>query len=207
MKILSRNDQSGRSMVEMLGVLAIIGVLSVGGISGYSKAMGKFKLTKAQDQITMLLMNVRTAFASSPTYSGLNNEIARELNLAPSEMISAGASTSNTLINAFGGSATVGACTATICGVPEATAASYFYLQFNGLTREVCANLATADWGSDGLYAVGVATPATSDAADPTYAANGLYTSYAGQLPISVATAMSDCSGKSSSNGVMWVYY
>ena len=29
----------GRSMIEMLGVLAIIGVLSVGGIAGYSKAM------------------------------------------------------------------------------------------------------------------------------------------------------------------------
>ena len=31
--------QSGRSMVEMLGVLAIIGVLSVGGIVGYRYAM------------------------------------------------------------------------------------------------------------------------------------------------------------------------
>ena len=29
----------GRSMIEMLGVLAIIAVLSVGGIAGYSKAM------------------------------------------------------------------------------------------------------------------------------------------------------------------------
>ena len=28
--------QSGRSMVEMLGTLAIIGVLSVGAIAGYS---------------------------------------------------------------------------------------------------------------------------------------------------------------------------
>ncbi len=32
---------TGRSMVEMLGVLAIIGVLSVGAIAGYSKAMIK----------------------------------------------------------------------------------------------------------------------------------------------------------------------
>ena len=47
MTILSRNDQNGRSMIEMLGVLAIIGVLSVGGISGYSRAMAKYKLTKA----------------------------------------------------------------------------------------------------------------------------------------------------------------
>ena len=29
-------NESGRSMIEMLGVLAIIGVLSVGGIAGYS---------------------------------------------------------------------------------------------------------------------------------------------------------------------------
>ena len=36
----------GRSMVEMLGVLAIIGVLSVGAIAGYSKAMMKYKLNK-----------------------------------------------------------------------------------------------------------------------------------------------------------------
>ena len=32
-------QESGRSMVEMLGVLAIIGVLSVGGIYGYTVAM------------------------------------------------------------------------------------------------------------------------------------------------------------------------
>lgn len=31
--------QSGRSMIEMLGVLAIIGVLSIGGLAAYSTAM------------------------------------------------------------------------------------------------------------------------------------------------------------------------
>ena len=46
MKNFYKNEQSGRSMVEMLGVLAIIGVLSVGGIAGYSKAMTKFKINK-----------------------------------------------------------------------------------------------------------------------------------------------------------------
>jgi type II secretory pathway pseudopilin PulG len=71
-------------MVEMLGVLAIIGVLSVGGISGYSKAMAKYKLTKAQDQITMLLMNIRTAYATSPSYNGLSSTTAISYNLAPS---------------------------------------------------------------------------------------------------------------------------
>lgn len=36
-----KQDESGRSMVEILGVLAIIGVLSIGGIAGYTYAMNK----------------------------------------------------------------------------------------------------------------------------------------------------------------------
>ena len=45
----------GRSMIEMLGVLAIIGVLSVGGIAGYSKAMMKYKINKMTEEYTMLM--------------------------------------------------------------------------------------------------------------------------------------------------------
>ena len=43
MKFKKLKSQSGRSMVEMLGVLAIIGVLSVGGIAGYSLSMRKHR--------------------------------------------------------------------------------------------------------------------------------------------------------------------
>ena len=46
---------AGRSMVEMLGVLAIIGVLSVGAIAGYSKAMFKYKLNKQAEGFNSLL--------------------------------------------------------------------------------------------------------------------------------------------------------
>ena len=49
------NTQSGRSMVEMLGVLAIIGVLSVGAIAGYSKAMMKYKLNKQAEQLNTII--------------------------------------------------------------------------------------------------------------------------------------------------------
>ncbi|MDY4885534.1 MAG: type II secretion system protein [Alphaproteobacteria bacterium] len=48
---------TGRSMVEMLGVLAIIGVLSVGAIAGYSKAMFKYKLNKQAESFNILLNN------------------------------------------------------------------------------------------------------------------------------------------------------
>ena len=62
--------ENGRSMVEMLGVLAIIGVLSVGVISGYSKAMMKYKLNKQRTQISELLNNsIITAEKFSPPVS------------------------------------------------------------------------------------------------------------------------------------------
>ena len=64
---LKPNDDSlcaGRSMVEMLGVLAIIGVLSVGAIAGYSKAMMKYKLNKSTETANQLLATVFTKFAT-----------------------------------------------------------------------------------------------------------------------------------------------
>ena len=45
-------SQSGRSMVEMLGVLAIIGVLSVGGIAGYSLSMRRHRANAIIDAVS-----------------------------------------------------------------------------------------------------------------------------------------------------------
>ena len=82
-----RNDVSsaGRSMIEMLGVLAIVGVLSVGGIAGYSKAMEKWKVTKAIEEYSYLihgLMEYRNDIVKMENKSGLVN-LSEQLNLLP----------------------------------------------------------------------------------------------------------------------------
>ena len=53
-----KNFEHGRSMIEMLGVLAIIGVLSVGGIAGYSKAMELWKISRQKEQLAELFYSV-----------------------------------------------------------------------------------------------------------------------------------------------------
>ena len=82
---------SGRSMVEMLGVLAIIGVLSVGAISGYSKAMLKYKLNKQSEQLTYLLNSTYQLLSESKfmtTEDSTNmTDMLIKLNLVPQEMI------------------------------------------------------------------------------------------------------------------------
>ena len=55
---MKKISQKGRSMVEMLGVLAIVGVLSVGAIAGYSKAMFKYKMNKTMDIISHAVARV-----------------------------------------------------------------------------------------------------------------------------------------------------
>lgn len=57
-KLQAEASLYGRSMVEMLGVLAIIGVLSVGGIAGYSKAMYKYRMNQTIQTVTQALQNV-----------------------------------------------------------------------------------------------------------------------------------------------------
>ena len=51
-------NETGRSMVEMLGVLSIIGVLSVGGISAYTIAMEKHKANELLQQASMLATTI-----------------------------------------------------------------------------------------------------------------------------------------------------
>ena len=59
-KVASKFKQSGRSMIEMLGVLAITGVLTVGSIIGYSRAMRRHLLNKQREQISYILSAAET---------------------------------------------------------------------------------------------------------------------------------------------------
>ena len=70
---------SGRSMIEMLGVLAIIGVLSVGGIAGYSKAMFVWKSNVQRNMLTELISGVIRLQSNLPP--NINNKT--EVDLTP----------------------------------------------------------------------------------------------------------------------------
>ncbi|MBP5353472.1 MAG: hypothetical protein J6Y91_06920 [Alphaproteobacteria bacterium] len=145
-------NEYGRSMIEMLGVLAIIGVLSVGGIAGYSKAMGKYKTNQVVDQVSMIVTNIRTLYAQQMDYNGLNNLTATNMGVIPEELINKAASTAAngiysavSLRNGFQGDVYIGATTSR---TSEATSRTAFQVEFQGLSRDACVALSTQDWGS-----------------------------------------------------------
>lgn len=59
--------EKGRSMVEMLGVLAVIGVLSVGGIVGYSTAMNKHKANNVLQEASLRAASIAQQLENDPS--------------------------------------------------------------------------------------------------------------------------------------------
>ena len=140
-------------MVEMLGVLAIIGVLSVGGIAGYSKAMNKYKINKTTDQVSMLVANIRTLFSTQGNYDGLGNGQAVKFGIVPNDMYNASSLTDGSyaqkasfgLNNAFGGQVYI---TPAPLSKNEDTDKGAFIIAYTNLSTEACVTLVTGDWNS-----------------------------------------------------------
>lgn len=59
---MRKDLQNGRSMIEMLGVLSIIGILTVGGFSLISKTVTENKINKVIDEIGDLSRRTRVIF-------------------------------------------------------------------------------------------------------------------------------------------------
>lgn len=85
-----KTNQAGRSMLEMLGVLAIVGILSVGGIFGYNKAVLKIKLNRQAEQYTQLITNASILLNQKELYLTGNVNLTTVLinaGIVPQEMI------------------------------------------------------------------------------------------------------------------------
>ena len=73
-KTLMSKNQNGRSMVEVLGVLAIVGVLSVGGISGYHYAMNKYRANEVLDDVNMRMIDIAQQVYRNQAEIGLSDD-------------------------------------------------------------------------------------------------------------------------------------
>jgi len=94
--ISNLKHESGRSMIEMVGVLAIMGLLTVGAFVLIKSSLVSQKISRVSDEIDMLVSNVRTMTARNDTFSGLPTAVDKGKNLAKLLLKSEG-------VSAFGG--------------------------------------------------------------------------------------------------------
>ena len=227
---MKKINENGRSMVEMLGVLAIIGVLSVGGIAGYSKAMNKYKINKTTDQVSMLVANIRTIFSSQGNYAGLKNSTAKKFGVVPNDMWTK--ESDESVKNAFNGEVTIIASKAR---TQDANSNEAFTIEYGGMSQEACVTVSTGDWGSgqaSGLIGIaagvastqptggalgtigGVVAGALTDDNTAAAAAAAKVLAIPGHAtvptPVTVAQAVTACDGATadgSGYAVAWKYY
>ena len=198
MRIDYRND-SGRSMIEMLGVLAIIGVLSVGGIAGYSKGMRKYRENKAVDQISQILTGVRTFYTNQGSFKGLDNASAVKYEIVPQDMVEednvgeGDEAGDVTLRNAFGGKV----------DLSTNDTNDRFILKYGGMDKLSCITIASSDWGqtaSSGLVEMKVGSGGKEDAMNFTSSFNWKNKT----LPITLQDAQKACA--SDENAISFEY-
>lgn len=200
MKNFYKNEESGRSMVEMLGVLAIIGVLSIGGISGYSKAMGKYRINKTLDQISMLVMNIRSMYSANVNYKGLEPNIALQMGIIPTDMLLPGntVSKASKIYNVYQGEIGLAAA---------GDNNQQFMVSYAGLPRDACVTIATADWGSQagsGLLKLKIGKSGSGK----TVSGSTGTEKKVDELPLSLVDATILCANdKDDGNTVVWTYY
>jgi len=219
-------NETGRSMVEMLGVLAIIGVLSVGGIAGYSKAMDSYRVNKTIDQVSQIATNIRILFGSQKNYADLGGgsgdantwELVHKANLFPDEMvIKSGNEAENRVtdfVNPYGGIVnlyTRGVFT-------SGDNANSFVILYEKIPGSACISLATLNWNvaaGDELVAVAI----SSGSAQATFVGvkygntckSELKDNYAvacvrdGHIPMSVQWASAVCKN-GSNNYIAWKF-
>ena len=167
---------AGRSMVEMLGVLAIIGVLSIGAIAGYSKAMMKYKLNKQAEAFNIFLNNaiyLRDIFNKAPDGSDFNCNIMDKLGYIPDGMICK----NNNIYDNFN-NLTIFHYSYSANGLVTYYLDTSFAISNNKMTEqslEICRNMIlTAKENADNIYLVSI----RSGQDDGSYTANSLNGNY-----------------------------
>ena len=128
---LKKYKQSGRSMIEMLGVLAIVGVLSAGGIAGYSMAMQSHKTNTLIEKINLIAMQTRKLYKGDYADADIQ------------DLVDAGRIAD--INNPFGGTIVVGVSN-------WSTNNNMFHVSMSNIPAETCTDILQMDWGDSGVF-------------------------------------------------------
>ena len=187
------SDNTGRSALEMAGVLVIIAILTVGGIAGYSKAMPQYRMYKLADQAAMIITNIRAAFSIKDNYAGLTTTAGIQMGAISKESVKDGAA-----YTVYGGHVFL---------APSEDNHSVF-ITFSGLPKNACVYLATADWA--GQLGSGIKSIATlvqeTQAPVSSRPENNIGTEEDKTIPLTPVVAGAGCSDSGFNNAVVIEY-
>lgn len=133
-------NENGRSMVEMLGVLAIIGVLSVGGFSMVNKMQTSYEINQVLDAAGELATRTRNVMRNYD----LDDDNSSK-NTSMNEYLLKAKAVPDVFLNS--GEFEVGDVTYNVQYLGDSVT---FVVQVQNLTEEMCMQMVTTNWGGPG---------------------------------------------------------
>ena len=129
-------------MVEMVGVLAVMGLITAGAFVLITGSMASQKRSRMSDDVANIAQNVRGLFVEADDFSGLPTSTSQGTSLLNAMHISSK--------TPFGGNTTYSVIKGNADyndGNHEFNAGEYFIVQALGLDEEDCWTLAARSWG------------------------------------------------------------
>ena len=76
---VNKKHESGRSMIEMVGVLAVMGLITAGAFVLISSAMSSQRISRVDDDVSALVQGVRLLYNSNNNFNGLTDDALKVL--------------------------------------------------------------------------------------------------------------------------------
>ncbi len=197
--MILKSNEKGATLVEVLGVMAVLGAIAVGLFAGIARVQRQIKITQAHEQVTRIVKRMRTQFASFQ----ISESEMTAANLEKIGIYDNGDVGEDGAVNVFG--TTMSVTNDIRDGYPT------FTLNYNAIPSNVCVDLLMSDWGNDpssGLQAIHVSPFGPNyktflwEKDIPDCSTNG----YSHCLPPQLDDAVEECT-RASSVYISWVYY
>ena len=204
---MKKISQSGRSMMEMLGVLAIIGVLSVGGFAMVSKMQANYEANKVIDEISDLANKIKAVFRDYENKLENGNIMNQYIRKAKAYPDSFNENESGTINNdSFLGSTGIEYDIRYVCSkvkedTQECIGSEYYMIFLKNMTEDLCNQVVTSNWGSpstNGFIGIGAHSEAALSCTD--CSSCGRANSKDCPVPMGIGDAVDFCSKRHNLN-------
>ncbi len=126
-----KNNETGRTMLEMLGVLGIMGIIMYGAVAGINYGMNTYKINQIYNEVQEAVQSIQDIYSWQKGYSGI-----RAATLCQNDVFTR--CTDNTPRNVFEGAISVEAIKGN----------SLFSLTYANIPEDICFRLKEMDWGT-----------------------------------------------------------
>jgi len=158
-KKVAKKHESGRSMIEMVGVLAIMGLITAAAFVLITSALRSQRLVRIDDDVSAIAAGVRLLYANQPSFDGIATaaNATNAMTLIGYNSVKTPFNTSYTLLGCVP-TISSGSVTACAANTSNNNLNTHFMISFNADSNATCQSLVKRLEGFNGGHAIACAS-------------------------------------------------